>query len=88
MPHVFLHISTNFKLSTYFFHKLHNLLFSCLTCDEIVNISDNIHADGAGQVILGVAESAHHEAGEQEKFSVHDDETSMTAFDTQLCLIF
>eukprot|EP00091_Calanus_sinicus_P018305 TRINITY_DN4127_c0_g1_i1.p1 TRINITY_DN4127_c0_g1~~TRINITY_DN4127_c0_g1_i1.p1 ORF type:complete len:125 (+),score=39.31 TRINITY_DN4127_c0_g1_i1:77-451(+) len=53
------------------FNKLHNLLLCGVTCDKVIKISDNIHTDAAGQVILGGTEGAGHEAGEQDKYSLH-----------------
>ena len=63
-------------------------MLSCLTCNEVINISDNIHADGAGQVIPWDAESPHHEAREQKKFCIHADETDMTEYDAQLTMSY
>ena len=56
---------------TYLFNKLHNLLLCGFTCNKVINISDNIHTDAAGQVILGGTEDAGHEAGEQDEYSLH-----------------
>ena len=58
-------------LLSYLFNKLHNLLFRDVTCDKVVNISDNIHTDGAGEVILGSREGAGQQAGEESKDSLH-----------------
>ena len=53
------------------FNKFHNLLLCGLTCNKVINISDNIHTDAAGQVILWGTEGAGHEAGEQDEYSLH-----------------
>ena len=53
------------------FSKFHNLLLCGVTCNKVINISDNIHTDAAGQVILGGTEGAGHQAGEQDEYSLH-----------------
>ena len=59
----------------YLFSKVHNLLYSSVLCYELINISDHINTDGAGEVIAGPgqggADAGYHQAGEHEQEGLH-----------------
>ena len=51
------------------FDKINNLLLSRLTGDEVIQVSHDVHADLAGQLIAGLRDGGggEHQGGEENK---------------------
>lgn len=76
---IWTHIVTVGRLSRlvcsgcYLLDKVNNLLLGGVWCDEVVDVSDDVHTDGASEIVLRLGGGGGQQAGEEGKSGLHCD---------------